>query len=229
MPGSAASARLSRPARAAGTHSLHQVQRHAVDGADRPAVQRLRPAASRRLDATAAGGRPRRRRTATRRDSCRPDRGPRTTRAGTCPSARVWWKEPPVTNQPEPCRLSTSPCSRSSSSARRTVTRLAPYRCPSTASLSRAPESPRSPRAMRSRTSSAMVRNRAPVINLYATSERAAHASTGGGAAGIRGLAGPLLALRRRSTGRGSREPRWTCPGAPRNESQGVATHAFGR
>ena len=91
-------------------------------------------------------------------------RGRRVPEGARAP--RVCENDPPVANQPEPCRLSTSPCSRSSSSARRTVTRLAPYRRPSTASLSRAPDSPRSPRAMRSRTSSAMVRNRAPVMNL---------------------------------------------------------------
>ena len=225
MPGSAASARLSRPASGAGTHSCTRSsgtsstvrtdrlcsascagrqRRLARHRGGRDLVGERRPPAG-----TAAGRTP-----ATADDACR-----------NVPSARVWWKEPPVTNQPEPCRLSTSPCSRSSSSARRTVTRLAPYRCPSTASLSRAPESPRSPRAMRSRTSSAMVRNRAPVINLYATS--AGRRSTGArGAAGIRGLAPPLLALqmpfdRPRTQRAWVNQPQGTA-----QRSQGVASHA---
>ena len=82
------------------------------------------------------------------------------------PMASRWWNADPVTNQPAPCRDSTSPSSRSTSSARRTVGRDTAYRAQSCDSESSAPTSPNSPRAMRSRRSWAMVANRELVINL---------------------------------------------------------------
>ena len=68
--------------------------------------------------------------------------------------------------QPAPWRDSTSPSSRSTSRARRTVGRDTAYRAQSCDSESSAPTSPNSPRAMRSRRSWAMVANRELVINL---------------------------------------------------------------
>src|SRR5674476_1220392 len=185
MPGSVASARLTLPPIAAGTHSATRssgtpstVRTERLCSASVGVAVSFVVAASAGLASRAArpsaeasaGEAWRYPNSTTRRLITLPDSVTAEPAWRKVPSASVWWNEPPAANQPEPWRLSTSPCSRNNSSARRTVTRLTAYRVHRADSLSRAPWPPYSPRATRSRRSSAIWRNRELVINLYTTS-----------------------------------------------------------